>query len=211
MALLVGIAGGSGSGKTTLALAVARALPAGQAQVVPADAYYRDLAHLPPAARAQINFDEPAALDGERLLADLRELRAGRSAARPVYDFATHTRSPERVVIPPCAVVVVEGILVLAIPELRELLDLKVFVAAARSARLERRIARDVGERGRTRDSVLAQFARHTEPMHARFVEPSRAHADLVVSGEDPVAEQSARVIAGLPPPDCMVFRQSRD
>ena len=185
--LLVGIAGGSGSGKTTLAAGLAAALPAGQAVVVPADAYYRDLGYLPPDARAQHNFDEPAALDDKRLGADLR---------RPVYDFATHTRLPEPMWIPPQPVVIVEGILVLALPALRELFQLKVFVAATPAARLERRIARDVGERGRTRESVVAQFARHTGPMHEVHVAPSAAHADIVVSGEESLPRAVDRLAA---------------
>jgi uridine kinase len=195
-ALLVGIAGGSGSGKTTLAEGLVAALPAGQAVVVPADAYYRDLGHLPPEARAQHNFDEPAALDDERLGADLRRLRGGEGARRPVYDFATHTRLPEPVWIPPRPVVIVEGILVLALPALREIFQLKVFVATPPAARLERRIARDVGERGRTRESVVAQFARHTEPMHEVHVAPSAAHADIVVSGEECPSRAVDRIAA---------------
>ena len=196
--LLVGIAGGSGSGKTTLAEGVAAALSPGQVVVVPADAYYRDLAQLSPTERTQHNFDEPAALDHERLLADLRRLRAGEGAARPVYDFATHTRSPEPVWLPPRPVILVEGILVLALSELRELLGLKVFVAASEPTRLARRIARDVGERRRTRESVLAQFARHTQPMHELHVAPSAAHADLVVSGEAGLDTETERVTSNI-------------
>ena len=197
--LLVGIAGGSGSGKTSLAEGLVAALPAGRAVVVPADAYYRDLAHLPPAARARHNFDEPAALDEERLCADLGRLARGEAAARPVYDFATHTRRPELVALPARPLLLVEGILVLALPAVRPLLGLKVFVDASEPVRLARRIARDVGERGRTRASVQAQFARHTRPMHALHVEPSRAFADLVVSGEEDLARGVSRVLARLP------------
>ena len=122
----------------------------------------------------------------------------GEATARPVYDFATHTRRPETVRIAPSPVVIVEGILVLALPSLRELLVRKVFVDASEPARLERRIARDVGERGRTRESVVAQFARHTQPMHELHVAPSRAHADLVVSGEGDPAHGVSRVLAAM-------------
>ena len=196
--LLVGIAGGSGSGKTTLAERLVAVLPAGRAVVVPADAYYRDLAHLAPAERARRNFDEPAALDEERPCADLGRLCRGEAAARPVYDFATHTRRPEEVRIAPSPVIIVEGILVLALPALRALLGLKVFVDASEPVRLARRLARDVGERGRTRASVEAQFARHTRPMHALHVEPSRVFADLVVSGEGDPAQAASRVLAAM-------------
>jgi uridine kinase len=195
--LLVGIAGGSGSGKTTLAEGVARALPAGAA-VVPADAYYHDLGHLPPAERARRNFDEPAALDGDRLVADLLRLRAGTGTARPSYDFTSHTRARETVWVPPAPVVIVEGILVLAIPSLCEILDLGIFVTAGEAIRLERRIARDAGERGRSRESVLGQFRRDTQPMHERHVAPSQAHAHLVVSGEGDAAQAVHAVVAAI-------------
>lgn len=198
--LLIGIAGGSGSGKTSLADGVALALPAGRAVVIPADAYYHDLGHLPPGERARRNFDEPAALDRDRLQADLLCLRAGRGAARPAYDFASHTRLPEPVWIPPRPVVIVEGIMVLALPELRELFELRVFVAASEQIRLARRIARDVGERGRNPDSVLAQFGQHTRPMHELHVAPSETHAHLVVSGEVDLAHGVQKVVAAIRP-----------
>jgi uridine kinase len=181
---LVGLAGGSGSGKTTAAEGLAAALPAGFCVVVPADAYYRDLGHLQLEARARCNFDEPAALDGERLARDLACLRRGESVLLPSYDFVTHTRLAQQVSVPARPVVLVEGILVLALPELHGLFDLRIFVDASEEVRLARRMARDVGERGRTRESVLVQFAAQTRPMHQLHVEPSRAHADLIVSGE---------------------------
>ncbi|HEX7508059.1 MAG TPA: uridine kinase [Polyangia bacterium] len=181
---VVGIAGGSGSGKTTLAKGVAAAMPAGQVVVIPHDAYYRDLSHLPFADRIGCNFDEPSALDNERLVADLGALRAGQAIVRPNYDFATHTRLAETTPVASSRVVILEGILVLAIPALRELLDFKVFVEASESTRQARRIERDVAERGRTREGAATQFQRITQPMHDLHVEPSRGHADLVVSGE---------------------------
>jgi uridine kinase len=181
---LVGIAGGSGSGKTTLAKAVAEAMPPWQVVVIPHDAYYRDLGHLAFEDRVRCNFDEPEALDNERLVADLNRLRVGQAIARPNYDFATHTRLVETTRVNTTPVVIVEGILVLAIPALRELLDLKVFVATSEPTRLARRIERDMAERGRTREGAEAQFVRQTRPMHDLHVEPSRAHADRVVSGE---------------------------
>jgi uridine kinase len=196
--LFVGIAGGSGSGKTTLAEGLRAALPLGQAVVVPADAYYRDLRHLPLDERQRRNFDEPAALDGERLVADLLRLQSGEGTRRPVYDFSTHTRRPEQAWIPPRLVVIVEGILVLALPPLRELFGLKVFVAAAEAVRRERRIARDVGERGRTRESVIAQLAHITLPMHELHVAPSAAYADIVVSGEAAPATAVGCVMARI-------------
>jgi len=196
--LLVGIGGGSGSGKTALAMGVAKALPAGQVVVIPADAYYRDLGHLPPEERAGQNFDEPAALDNERLCDHLGMLVTGQPIARPAYDFATHTRLADPVRVLSAPVVILEGILVLALPALREILDLKVFVAASERTRLSRRIARDVGERGRTRESVEAQFSRHTQPMHDRHVAPCEARADVVVSGEEEPARAVERVVTSI-------------
>jgi len=182
--LLVGIAGGSGSGKTTLAKALAEALPPGQVVVIPHDAYYRDLGDLAYDDRVRCNFDEPAALDNQRLAADLNKLRAGQTIARPNYDFTTHTRLAETTRVDATPVVIVEGILVLAIPALCELLDLKVFVATSEATRLARRIERDMAKRGRTREGAEAQYIRQTRPMHDLHVEPSRGHAQVVVSGE---------------------------
>ena len=184
-ALLIGIAGGSGSGKTTLARGVATAMRSEGVVVIPHDAYYRDLSHLPFADRIGRNFDEPSALDNERLVRDLVELRAGRAIALPSYDFATHARLAETTRVAASPVVIVEGILLLAIPALREMLDLKVFVETSASTRQARRIERDVAERGRTREGAATQFHGITEPMHDLHVGPSRCHADLVVSGEN--------------------------
>ena len=198
MTLLVGIAGGSGSGKTTLAKNVALAMPPGQVAVIPHDAYYRDLGHLPFEKRIGCNFDEPSALDNGRLVRDLVELRAGRAVARPNYDFATHTRLGETTPVAASPVVMVEGILVLAIPALREVLDLKVFVEASEATRLARRIERDIAERGRTRKGAEMQYLRITRPMHALHVEPSRCHADLVVLGEGCTAQAEESVTIAI-------------
>jgi len=193
-ALLVGIAGGSGSGKTTLAKGVASALPPGHSVVIPHDAYYRDLGHLRFEDRIGCNFDEPSALDNERLIEDLGQLRAGLAVARPNYDFTTHTRLTGATWVAAHPVVIVEGILVLAIPALRPLLGLKVFVDTSERTRLARRIERDIAERGRTREAAETQYVRLTRPMHDLHVEPSRHHADLVVSGE-PGREKSVESV----------------
>jgi uridine kinase len=202
--LLVGIAGGSGSGKTTLAKGVAAALPTGQVVVIPHDAYYRDLGHLRFADRIGCNFDEPSALDNERLVEDLRNLRSGRAITGPNYDFTTHTRLAETTRIEASPVVIVEGILVLAVAALCEVLDLKVFVETSEPIRLARRIERDVAERGRTREAAEIQYQRTTRPMHDLYVAPSRACADVVVSGEDGAecaVESVTNAILRLPKP----------
>ncbi len=178
--LVVGLAGGTGSGKTTVAEAILRAAT-GRVAVLPQDAYYRAQADLEVPARAPINYDEPRAFDTELLVTQLDALIAGRGVDRPVYDFTRDDRSAATVRIEPRAVVVVEGILVLHEPSLRERMTLKVFVDAPPDERFIRRLERDVRERGRSAESVIAQYRRTVKPMHDLFVEPTKQHADLIV------------------------------
>ena len=178
VSLLVGIAGGSCSGKTTLALALTGLL-GDNCVLMRFDDYYRDLAHLSLEERAEANFDHPDALDTELFAQHLGELAGGRAVQAPNYDFATHTRLASVHLVEAAPIVVIDGILLLAVPACRELLDLSVFVHAPADERLSRRIERDVAERGRTESRVRAQFAATVEPMHQQFVEPSSAHADL--------------------------------
>jgi uridine kinase len=189
-ALFIGIAGGTGSGKTTIAEQIEGALPEGTCARIDHDAYYRDLAHLPHAQRAATNFDHPDALENELLAEHLEALRRGEAIDKPIYDFTTHCRSEASLRIEPCPVIVLEGILVLADPALRRLLDVKLFVDTDDDVRLMRRIRRDMNERGRTFDDIRAQYHRTVRPMHIAFVEPSRRHADLIVpeGGDNRVA-----------------------
>jgi uridine kinase len=180
----VGIAGGSGSGKSTLARAFFEALGPAFCAVVSFDDYYRDLSHLDPAERARANFDHPDSLDDELFGRHLDLLREGRAVEVPVYDFASHSRTGACVRVEPRAVVVVEGILLLAVEAIADRLDLSVFVEAQEAVRLARRIARDAVERGRSEASVRAQYAATVGPMYAEFVGPSARRADLRVSGE---------------------------
>lgn len=182
--LTVGIAGGTGSGKTTFARALRAALPPGSVALIDHDAYYRDLSHLDADARAAVNFDDPASLESELLAVHLEALRSGRAIDKPTYDFAQHVRceATERVEAAP--VILVEGILVLAAPELRANFDLKLFVDAPTDLRLLRRIRRDIVERGRTIDGIAQQYLGSVRSMHDAFVAPSRAFADLVVPGD---------------------------
>ncbi|MBI1357463.1 MAG: uridine kinase [Acidobacteria bacterium] len=181
---VVGIGGGSGAGKTTLARRLAeRVEPGRPALLVELDWYYRDLGGLSLDERARTNFDHPDALDWPLLLEQVGSLRQGLAVERPAYDFASHTRLAQRVPAEPTPVMVVEGLLALHDPSLRALLDLKVYVDARRDVRLSRRRRRDVEERGRTPESVTAQFAATVDPMHAQYVEPSRASADLIADG----------------------------
>lgn len=179
--LVIGIAGGTGSGKTTVAHALVAAAGAEHVTVVPHDAYYRAQPHLDAAARAAVNYDEPAAFDTELLLEHLDALRRGQAVERPVYDFAAFDRTDRTLRLEPTPVVVVEGILVLADRELRRRLDVKVFVDAPPDERFIRRLERDVRERGRTAESVIDQYRHTVKPMHDRHCEPSKRHADLIV------------------------------
>lgn len=188
--LVVGIAGGTGSGKTTVAHKLAGALPDGSCVTIEHDAYYRDQGHLPPAERAKINYDHPASLESSLLAAHLRELRAGRGVDVPIYDFATHTRRYETRRVEPARVIIVEGILVFAEPELRDQLDIKIFVDTDADIRLMRRIRRDLEQRGRTFQSVRDQYYATVRPMHVEHVEPSKRWADLIIpeGGDNKIA-----------------------
>jgi uridine kinase len=179
--MLIGIAGGTGSGKTTVALKVAGALPPGRAALIQHDWYYRDRSHLDAAARARINFDEPAALENDLLLADLLALKANRAVDCPQYDFATHTRSAVRRPVSPCSIIVVEGILLFAVAALREVFDLRLFVDTDDDVRLLRRVKRDIQERGRDIGSIESQYLGTVRRMHQEHVAPSRAHAHLII------------------------------
>jgi uridine kinase len=194
--MLVGIAGGTGSGKTTLARKIVAAMPAGRAVLIQHDDYYRDRSHLTPAERDVINFDEPDALENDRLAADLTALKAGRTVDAPQYDFATHTRRPATRRIEPCAVIVVEGILLFAVPQLYPLFDLRLFVDTADDVRLMRRIERDLVERGRAIESIKAQYFGTVRAMHELHVVPSKRHAHLVIP-EETDNPQALDVIVG--------------
>jgi uridine kinase len=182
--VFVGLAGGTGAGKTALGDALARAVGARSVLRIPHDAYYRDHPDLSSDERDALNFDHPDALETELLVAHLAALRAGGAIALPVYDFARHRRTSASRMVRPRPLVLVEGILVLSDPALRACLDLAVFVDAPETLRLERRIARDVAERGRSASSVREQFAKTVAPMHAEFVAPSRAFAGLCIDND---------------------------
>jgi len=186
---VVAIAGGTGSGKTTLTERLASAL--GESVVVlQHDWYYLDRSRLTAEERSHINYDEPAALDNVLLRQQLAELKSGRSVEAPQYDFSTHTRVSRGRTIEPAPIVVVEGILVLAVPELAPAFDLSIFVDTAPDIRLLRRIRRDLVERGRSLDSIEEQYLSTVRPMHLLHVEPSRSRAHLIVpeGGENQTA-----------------------
>ncbi len=178
---VIGVAGGSGSGKTTIAAAIVEAIGAERVTLLQHDAYYRGWDHLPPDERARVNFDHPASLDTDLLVEHLDLLASGAPADLPIYDFVAHRRLERRQRVEPRDVIVLEGVLVLAEPRLRERMDFRIYVDTDPDIRLIRRIARDVRERGRTVDSVIEQYLRTVRPMHLQFVEPSRRYADVIV------------------------------
>jgi len=182
--VIVGICGGTGSGKTTITRRLVEAISEANAVVIEQDNYYKDHPELSPEERDALNFDHPDAVDF-RLLADhVGELREGRAVARPTYDFTSHRRRNETTEIAPQPVVLLEGILIFQHKRLRDLMDLKLFVDADADLRFIRRLERDMKERGRTPESVIAQYAATVRPMHREFVEPSRRFVDLVISGD---------------------------
>lgn len=179
--LIIGIAGGTGSGKTTVVNKIIASLPAGEVAVMPQDSYYKDSSHIPPEERSKINFDEPAAIEWTLLVEQLKALKEGKTIEMPTYSYLTCTRQEETVTVKPADVVIVEGILVLTDPVLRNMLDVKVFVDADADDRLIRVIARDCIERGRTPQIVIDRYADVLKPMHCQYIEPSKRYADLIV------------------------------
>ncbi|OLB97205.1 MAG: hypothetical protein AUH30_10775 [Candidatus Rokubacteria bacterium 13_1_40CM_68_15] len=195
---LVAIAGGSGSGKSVLTLAIATALGPGRVVTLAHDRYYRDRRDLLPIERSRLNYDVPDALDQALFREHLAALRLGQPIVPPEYCFVTHRRDGWGTPIAPTEIVLIEGILLLHDPEIRDAFDLRIFVDAPDSVRLRRRIARDTSERGRTPDAVIAQCRGTVFPAHTRYVEPTKARADLVLLNAgrlDPVVEVATAVI----------------
>ena len=178
---LIGVAGGSGSGKTTVAERLAGLIGERSIALLRLDAYYRDNSHLALTDRAAINYDHPDAFDWELLVEHVDALAGGEPVDVPVYDFASYERLPERTRVEPARVVVVEGILVLYEPDLRERFDLKVYVDTDADVRFIRRLERDVTERERSLASVIEQYLATVRPSHDQFIEPSKRHADVIV------------------------------
>lgn len=179
--LILGVAGGSGSGKTTVVNQIIRGLDPVPVSVLHHDSYYRDRPELTPEERARINYDHPDSLETALLAEHLREILSGRAVEEPVYDFTTHSRTGETRRIEPTPIVILDGILILAEPELRDLMDIKVYVETDSDLRFIRRLLRDTKERGRSVESVIRQYQDTVRPMHLQFVEPSRRNADIIV------------------------------
>jgi len=179
--LIIGLGGGSGSGKTTIARSILEAIGPDHVTLIQHDAYYHDQTDLPMEERVKVNYDHPDSFETTLLVAHLQELRAGRAIERPIYDFTVYNRLADTVRVEPKHAVIVEGILVLYEPELRELMDLKIYVDTDPDLRILRRLERDLKERGRSFDSVHHQYLATVRPMHLQFVEPSKRYADIVI------------------------------
>lgn len=179
--ILIGIAGGSGSGKTLVAETIYSDLGSDRVVILCQDSYYKDLSHLPAEKRRAQNFDHPDAIDSELLVEHAKALIAGKTIEQPIYDFVTHTLTEKTTTIGPHTIIVLEGILIFQNPELRELMDIKVFVDTDPDIRLIRRLKRDILERGRTMESVIDQYENSVRPMHLQFVEPSKRYADIII------------------------------
>lgn len=179
--LIIGIAGGTGSGKTTVVDQIIAELPKNEVCVISQDSYYRDTGHLTFDERVDINFDHPNSIDFDLLVKHLVELRKGNSFEQPVYSFVDHNRTDKTITTYPRKVVIVEGILILTHPEIREMFDIKVYVHADSDERLIRRLKRDMADRGRDLNEVLDRYQNTLKPMHQEFIEPTKEFADIII------------------------------
>ncbi|NOX37375.1 MAG: uridine kinase [Calditrichaeota bacterium] len=179
--MIIGIAGASGSGKTLVAHTLYDKLGSDKVVIIQEDSYYKDLSHLPFEERVKFNFDHPDAFDHDLLIEHLKKLREGESIEHPLYDYTTHSRRKETKRVGPHQIIIVEGILILAVPELRELLDIKIYIDTPADICFIRRLERDIKERGRTVENVIRQYLDTVRPMYLQFVEPSKRYADIII------------------------------
>jgi uridine kinase len=182
--LILGIAGGTGSGKTTVVHQIMNELPETEVGIISQDSYYKANPGLSYEERSLINFDHPRAIDFELLVQHLKDLKEGKAIDQPVYSFVTHDRTDDTIHTHPRKVMIVEGILILANPELRDMFDIKIFVHADSDERLIRRLKRDIAERGRDMEEVLNRYQNTLKPMHQQFIEPTKAFADIIIPND---------------------------
>jgi uridine kinase len=182
--LIIGIAGGTGSGKTTVVHQIMNELPETEVGIISQDSYYNETTNLNYDERSKINFDHPRAIDFELLVAHLKDLKSGKAIDQPVYSFVTHNRTDDTIHTHPRKVMIVEGILILANPELRDMFDIKIYVHADSDERLIRRLKRDIAERGRDMEEVLNRYQNTLRPMHQQFIEPTKAFADIIIPND---------------------------
>lgn len=188
--LIIGIAGGSGSGKTTVVRKIVNALPKESVAVISQDSYYYDNGHLSQEEKLKINFDHPNSIEWSLLIDHIHQLQQGKSVEMPIYSYVTCARAKETQTVKPKQVIIVEGILILTHPELRKLMDVKLFVSTDSDERLMRIIRRDIQERGRNYDDALTHYATFVKPMHQQFIEPTKLFADVIIpeGGQNKVA-----------------------
>lgn len=182
--LIIGIAGGTGSGKTTVVHQIMNELPETEVGILSQDSYYKQTHDLSLEERSRINFDHPRAIDFELLVQHLKDLKAGKAIDQPVYSFVTHNRTDDTIHTHPRKVMIVEGILILTNPELREMFDVKIYVHADSDERLIRRLKRDIAERGRDMEEVINRYQTTLKPMHEQFIEPTKAFADIIIPND---------------------------
>ena len=179
--LIIGIAGGTGCGKTTVVNQILNELPEGEVGVISQDSYYKDTSHLSYEERVKINFDHPRSIDFDLLAEHLKDLKDEKPIHQPVYSFVKHNRTSDTIITHPRKVMIVEGILILTNPDLRDMFDIKIFVHADSDERLIRRLKRDIAERGRDLDEVLSRYQNTLKPMHEQFIEPMKEYADIII------------------------------
>lgn len=196
--LVIGIAGGTGSGKTTVVNNILKSLNTESVIVISQDNYYKDNQHLSFEERSKVNFDHPRSIDFELLVEHLKKLKEGEAIEQPIYSFITHSRTEDTILTHPKDVVIVEGILVLTDPDLRDLFDIKIFVHADSDERLIRRIRRDIQERGRDLDEVLNRYQKTLKPMHQQFIEPSKNFADIIIPNMKKKNEVAIKLLSSV-------------
>lgn len=179
--LLIGIAGGSGSGKSTVTQEIVSLIHGENVVVIEQDSYYKDQSAIPYEERIKTNYDNPLAFDNELLITHLKELKEWKTVEKPIYDYEVHNRKKETEKVEPKDIIILEGILIFAEEELRDLMDIKVFVDTDSDVRIIRRILRDIRERGRSLESVILQYMSTVRPAHMQFVEPSKRYADIIM------------------------------
>ena len=179
--IIIGVFGGTGSGKTTIVNQILSKFASGEMHVISQDAYYKDNSEISYEERCLLNYDHPNSIDFELLYTHLKDLKKGFSISQPVYDFKIHNRTKKTVKISPKKVIILEGILIMNYPKLRSILDLKVYIDANSDIRMERRVNRDISERGRTPKEVINRYITMLIPMHKKFISPMKLHADMVV------------------------------
>ena len=179
--LLIGISGGTGSGKSTVTKKLVELIKEENVAVIEEDSYYKDQSNISFEERVKTNYDHPFAFDNKLLIEHLKDLKSGKSIEKPLYDFGLHNRKKETLLVEAKEVVILEGILILSEEEIRNLLDIKVFVDTDSDVRIIRRILRDIKERGRSLDSVIYQYMKTVRPAHLQFIEPSKKYADIII------------------------------